>query len=606
MIALAATFVLALAASLAVTPLCRLASLRLGFVAKPRLDRWNSRPTALLGGIAVATITLTGSVLAGAGRDLTLLLICSGLMFLLGLADDVRNLKPSTKLIGEIAIASVLVYFDFRLGWLESLTGDTVLTLLWIVGITNAFNLLDNMDGLCSGIAMIAGVSLLFTLTGENTAAATFLALLLGALAGFLVYNWNPASIFLGDSGSLFIGFSLAFLTLSATADAGSMRNVLSVIAAPVFVLLIPIFDTTLVTLSRIFWGRKPSTGGRDHSSHRLVAIGLSERRAVIVLWSLAAASGGIGVLLHRVGEDWSALVGSLFLLGMVIFAVYLAHVRVYEDVDPMLLRSGRVTLMFADFMHKRRAAEVLLDLCLVSIAYYSAYRLRFEGEDWRDIFPTFTGSFPIVFAGQMLSFFAVGVYRGVWRYFTLYDAVVFAKGVIGGTVAIIAIGLLGPLAGRVSIEVFVIYAALLLLLVTGSRASFRIISEFVERRRASGERVVIYGTGSGGSIVVRELHSSPDSYRILGFVDDDKQSHRTTLHGYPVLGGVDRLEALVIGGGIDTVVIGMRVVDVAKLVMLQQLCASRGVKLLRLHVDFLPVGQTDPVGAAYGRAEGM
>src|SRR5207237_7453455 len=182
-------------------------------------------------------------------------------------------------------------------------------------GMTNAFNLLDNMDGLCGGIAMIVGGSLLISLlpgAGTHTfALARYLAILLGAVAGFLVYNVHPASIFMGDSGSLLLGFSFAALTLSAEHTTAGRTDVLSIVAGPVLVLLIPIFDTTLVTLSRWVSGRRRSQGGRDHSSHRLVAIGLSERRAVVFLWMLAAVGAVLGVGVGNFGQKWSVLLAA-------------------------------------------------------------------------------------------------------------------------------------------------------------------------------------------------------------------------------------------------------------------------------------------------------
>src|SRR5262249_11771279 len=152
-----------------------------------------------------------------------------------------------------IALGSLFVFFN-TLHWTQIAVLDMVLTLVWIVGVTNAFNLLDNMDGLCAGITLIAGAALLFGLLGRTdvTEEIRYLAIVLGATSGFLVYNVYPASIFMGDAGSLFLGLTLAVLTLSAGGPAHDRSRILSVIGAPVLVLLIPIFDTTLVTVSRI------------------------------------------------------------------------------------------------------------------------------------------------------------------------------------------------------------------------------------------------------------------------------------------------------------------------------------------------------------------
>ncbi|MBI4486185.1 MAG: glycosyl transferase, partial [Acidobacteria bacterium] len=545
-----------------------------------------------------------------AARPMAVLLTCVALIFATGLADDIMSLRPSTKLVIEIAIASVFLFFGYRLNWTTSLTLDTILTLVWVVGMTNAFNLLDNMDGLCAGIALIVGAALLVGLrTAEPGTEAFFqlryLALLVGATAGFLVYNYHPASIFMGDSGSLLLGLSFAALTLSHAYAVPAKSNPLSIVAAPLLVLLIPIFDTTLVTASRMLSGRAPSEGGRDHSSHRLVAIGLSERAAVGVLWLLAAVGGALGIGVDYFNLSWSGLVASLFLIGMVIFAVYLSKVRVYADAQETAADRDKLTPLVADFMYKRRIAEVMLDLALVTVAYYAAYRLRFEGLDFRENFPVFYQSLPIVVAAQMLALFVVGIYRGVWRYFGLMDTVVVVKGVVLGTLgAQLAILAVYRFQGF-SRTVFVIDAVLLCILLTASRASFRLLGELLHRSRDAATRVVIYGAGDGGSLVVRELTKAQGaSYKILGFVDDDHRKERMRVQGYPVLGGYASLASLMASGVVDAVVISARMIEVERLGELEQLCTDHGVSLSRLHVgleaivvaDAVPVDVAGPV----------
>src|SRR5262249_28477852 len=144
-------------ASLVLTPACRAFAIRRGFVAAPRADRWHARPTALLGGVAIATAVFVVYGLLVGARVAPMLSIGATAIFAVGLADDLFGLKPYTRLVAEIAIASAYVFFGYRLGWLDSLTLDAVLTIFWIVGLTNAFNLLDNMDGLSGGIAVVAG-----------------------------------------------------------------------------------------------------------------------------------------------------------------------------------------------------------------------------------------------------------------------------------------------------------------------------------------------------------------------------------------------------------------------------------------------------------------
>jgi UDP-GlcNAc:undecaprenyl-phosphate GlcNAc-1-phosphate transferase len=580
------TYLVAFGAAIALVPLCRFIAIRAGYVAAPKADRWHRRHTALLGGVAIGVIVLTGGWLIDTTGQLRILLIAGTGVFLLGLTDDLIGLKPSTKLVIEIAVASTLVYFGYRLHWSESLTLDSILTLLWVVGLSNAFNLLDNMDGLCAGIAFIvAGALLVAVLESGNAAAASYLLILMGAVSGFLIYNFNPASIFMGDTGSLFIGLTLSAVALEPAAGAaGGGSGVLSIVAAPLLLLLIPIFDTTLVTVLRLLSGRSPSQGGRDHSSHRLVAVGLPERTAVMVLWTLAALGALIALELQLSDSGLGGPAAGALILAMVIFAVYLSRVKVYDEADPALISAGKITPFVDNLMHKRRAAEVMLDLCLVVLSYNVAYRLRFEGPEYAANFPQFLNSLPIVIGVQIVTLLAVGTYRGVWRYFGLMDGVIFAKGVALGTVGIVTMLVFVYRFENYSRGVFVIYAALLLLALNGSRASFRLMSEFVRRRR-SGDRLIVYGAGDGGATVIRELQNDEHRrYRVLGFIDDDARKQRLRVLGHPVLGGFETLEVLAREQAVDAVVLSVRHLDAQHLRRIEELCAANGIALSRLH----------------------
>ena len=611
---LALEFLVALMMSLALVPVCRTVSRRLGRVAHPREDRWHTRPVALFGGVAIGVTLFASATIFDLYSDLTVVLLCAIVMFGTGFVDDVLSLKPATKLIAQIAAASATLFFGYRLNWLHSITLDSVVTLVWIVGVTNAFNLLDNMDGLCAGIALVVGATLLVDLAPQVTLAlplhpagplpeAQYLAMLSGATLGFLVYNFHPASIFMGDSGSLLLGFSFAAMTLATSHQAAHRSNLLSIVAVPVLILLIPIFDTTLVTVLRKLSGRAASSGGRDHSSHRLVAIGLSERAAVFVLWLLAAAGGGVAIFINRASESWAALASVLFGIVMLLIGVYLARIRVYEGEDTRLLREGTVTPLVVDFMYKRRVVEVVMDFCLIAIAYYAAYRFRFEGEEFLANVGSFRNSLPVVLAVQMIVFFVVGVYRGVWRYFGLSDTVVIAKGVFIGTAVAQIITLYSPRFIGYSRTVFAIYALLLTAFVTLSRASFRLIGEFVQKSRHGGHRAVIYGAGDGGAFAVRELLGRPgQTMRVLGFIDDDPRKSGSRVQGYPVVGDVEKLLALITSNGVDSVVVSSRSIAPEIVQRVAAACGANDVSLsvLRVSIEEVPVPDAE-VGVAAG-----
>ena len=460
--------------SVLLVPACRWLADRTGAIAHPRNDRWHRTTIPLLGGVAIALAALLTALGSGVAREVPVLVATAFIIFIVGLTDDIIHLKPFTKLIAQIALASTLVYFDYSLYWLESRLLDNLLTIVWVVGLTNAFNLLDNMDGLCGGTALIVSITLMFGLmTGASQELAgpeiAYLAMLAGAVAGFLIYNFPPASIFMGDSGALMLGFSLAALTLSNDGVRGSRSDVLSVIAGPVFVLLIPIFDTTLVTVLRLIAGRSPAVGGRDHSSHRLVAIGLSERSAVFVLWALAAVGGAVGLTIRGATQGFTVLVGGLFIIALGLFAMLLARVRVYDA--PAAERANEVTPIPDEFMHKKRVIEVLLDFCAIAVAYYVANQVYFDADAYLRNAEVFYGSLPIVVAFQLVAFFTVGVYRGAWHLFRLRDALPMMAGVVVvASAALVVIWVLyGPTGDQPAVMVY--YSAALLGLMVLSRA---------------------------------------------------------------------------------------------------------------------------------------
>ena len=425
MSAVAPYFLVALLVSIAATLACERIARRVGLVTPPRADRWHREPTPLLGGVAIIVATLAPIVLAGAPSRLAPFLLLALVMGAVGLLDDVRSLRPQVKLVAQIVLAGALIQF----GWLLRLTDlpvvNVLLTLLWVVGITNAFNLLDNMDGLAAGLATIAAAfRLAFSLMDGDLESARVTAAFLGATAGFLVRNFPPARIFMGDAGSLFIGFFLSGVCL--VGETAYSRGIAAVLVLPVLIVLIPIFDTTFVTLTRLLTGRPVSQGGRDHTSHRLVGLGISERRALAVLGGLSLLSGALGLLSYGYGFTYTLALLALLLVALVLLGVHLSRVQTIRPVagaeDPTVVR------LVADFPFKRQVATVAIDLVLIVTAYYSAYLLRFEGafDAHRTLFLRTVG--PVIVL-QVLALAVLGNYRGLWRYTGLGDLLRLFRG---------------------------------------------------------------------------------------------------------------------------------------------------------------------------------
>jgi glycosyltransferase involved in cell wall biosynthesis/UDP-N-acetylmuramyl pentapeptide phosphotransferase/UDP-N-acetylglucosamine-1-phosphate transferase len=588
---LVASFVAALVLSAVLVRIGRAIASRLGPTYLTR-ERGRARKP-IVGGIAIALTLLAYSIPAQTYRALPVLLVSSAVLLFVGMVSDLRRLKPATRVVAMIVVACVFLFFDFRLHWSNSVTFDSVLTVLWIVGIIGAFNILDTMDGLCGGIALIAGAGFLLT-TGPSAVAADsvlflptqHVSILLGAITGFLAYNVHPASVALGTGGSLLIGLNMAAMTLNV--GRGRSVDLLSILAVPLLVLLIPMVNQALPALARML-PQAGATPPADRRAPPLVAIGLPEGTAVALLCVLAAATGLIGVLVGR--SQQGVLLQALFTIGMMLFAVYLARVHVHEDAVPGAVSIPRFDL---EFGYPRRVAEVLLDLLLISVAYYGAYRLRFEGEFAR-YFDYFAQSLPVVLGVQIVVLFAVGVYRGLWRYFTLSDGITFIKAVGLGVLLSQSVILYVYRFQGYSVGVFFIYALLLLVLLVGSRASVRVLDEYVQRQRFTGRRLVIYGAGDAGALAVRHLlNDTRGGYRIEGFIDEDVRKRNARMHGYKVIGGYDHLVGLIMAGEIDVVAIAHERADTAGLVAL---CSRHNVTLLRLSLDWreIAVGGSSP-----------
>ena len=557
-----------------------------------------------MGGVAIfAAVTLVLCALVPGSRQTYVLLASSAWLFLVGLVDDVICLKPYQKLIGQIMGATAVVSCGMTLSWTGSLPLNITITIFWLVGITNAVNLLDNMDGLAGGIAAIASafLSLHFLGNGQSTDTLT-MAVFAASLVGFLVYNSHPASIFMGDCGSMFVGFFLAGATLLHPAS-GRSRSVLPVLAVPVLVLLIPIFDTVFVIVLRTLAGRSVSRGGRDHTSHRLVALGLSERRAVWMLYTLAVMSGLLALLVRDIELDVSLAVIIAFTLLLSLVGVHLAGVKVYEESEVRNARDQPLVAFLIDLSYKRRVFEVLLDVVLIVLSYYAAYSLAFGPITDEDTRRRFVLGVPVLVLIKLSSFLVMGVYRGIWRYTGLHDLVVVAKAVLLGSVASVLVLLFVFRFHGFSRVVFVLDGLILLMLHVGSRMSFRLFRKLLSAPAAQGgRRVLIYGAGDAGELLLRELLNNPALRFVpIGFADDDPLKKGKVIHGLRVFGGNGSLRRICEEQRIDEVLISSPRITEERVRDIVRDCveASVAVKRLRIQIELLNAPTSFKAGSA-------
>jgi UDP-GlcNAc:undecaprenyl-phosphate GlcNAc-1-phosphate transferase len=329
---------------------------RIGFVDKPGMRKIHVNPKPLGGGVAIfwafvlpvlvglavvhwghpprplqARIPHLNDYWSGMRQRMPMalgMLLAAAVMHVMGLVDDRKALGPYSKLIVQLGTIAALVISlpELRVLTASGPVVSIVLTVLWIAAITNAFNFLDNMDGLSAGVAAVCTAAFLVTTLSIHPPqlfVAAALALLLGALVGFLCFNFNPASIFMGDSGSLVIGLLLGILTVRTTylQPGQNLGAGWYAVFAPAIVLAVPLYDLVVVSTIRLFHGHSPFKGDTNHFSHRLVARGMSRRMAVLCLYLISAATAVAAIILPHVPNTFTAIllfVQTLLILGVV------------------------------------------------------------------------------------------------------------------------------------------------------------------------------------------------------------------------------------------------------------------------------------------------
>lgn len=331
-----AVFVVTTSLTLVLTPLALRLALRRGILDVPGEIKAQSSPVPYLGGVAI--VVSFAVVLAGAaivrppgdrlGELLAVLGLSVGLAFV-GLLDDLRNLRPWIRLLAEVAGAVAFWFVSDGTALFREDIADLGLTVVWIVGVTNALNLLDNMDGLSAGVAAIAALSF-FTIAASNGQylVATLAIALCGCALGFLRSNFYPARIYMGDAGALFLGFLLAVVGIQLRFDGPTEVTFL----VPILVMGVALFDTTLVIVNRLHHGRNPMAGGRDHTSHRLVFVGLPVPAAVVVIYMAAVSCGWLALVVANIGRDEAYLLSGWVLAVALACGVLLSLVPVYEN----------------------------------------------------------------------------------------------------------------------------------------------------------------------------------------------------------------------------------------------------------------------------------
>jgi UDP-GlcNAc:undecaprenyl-phosphate GlcNAc-1-phosphate transferase len=596
----------------ALTPLTVSLARRVGAIDLPAPRKVHHQPVPRLGGLAVvlsvaivlATIFLFGAPgvrsLAEEAEFAIALAFSVAPIFAISLFDDVRPLRPLPKFLVHIAAAAIAVSFGIALPPVIHLFGEPLhigvlsipISILWIVGVSNAFNLVDGLDGLSAGLALIsalslAGVSAYVGLYG--LASVSFV--LAGALIGFLPFNLYQAKVFLGDAGATTIGFTLACLALEST----SVLTAGMAVLLPIVVMGLPVAEALISTFRR--WLRRFDNdergifeADRQHIHHRLMDLGLDHRTAVLTLY-------GVGVLLAGCG--FASLFfnnqGAAILLFTMLIAAFIGVKRLGYD-EFAILRRGVVLRAFDAPVLKAALFTVFVDLSFVALSIYVAIGLKYD--DWGLAFQLPLAQFLLTVSplATLVVFYAMRLYQGSWRYASLEDLLQSSWAVVVST----AVGWLAStlmLFQPPPVSFFVIFALVLMTLVNSARASYHMLFYLTAKAATHGEPVIIYSAGRVGTLAARELLSNAGlGMRLVGFLDDDPKKAGQRVSGYPILGGLDRLPALLAEGRAEGVLVASGKVATHRVLEAERIAEDAGVWIRSFRIELRPILHASPL----------
>lgn len=560
--------------SLILTPFIIRLAFKVGALDQPNDRKIHKTATPRLGGIAIFTSFLVTVIFIYfllpqpglqnfiAAYNWALVMFAMLIILTVGICDDIFTLKAGPKFLVQLIAASLLYFAGFQITTVTNLFSFSTfnlgffslpITLLWIVGITNAFNLIDGLDGLAAGIAIIAGLTIAGISFIHNDISTTIIALLLaGSLAGFLRYNFNPAKIFLGDSGSLFIGFILAILSIKSSAKGSTAFSVI----IPLLALGLPIIDTLLAMMRRMLRLFLPEQTlntsllskahvmflpDKRHIHHRLLAKGYSQRIVVLILYSVACAFG-----MCALGVTAGSFNSAVIIIAIGLFIATAVKVLGYREIA--IFRNGIMLNVYKNTLLKHSVLQVYLDF----ISVFAALLLADYFITGPHYLSTFSGNHLlaiIIIGSTQLALFAVnGLYRhqthlsGLGDFLHLFRVTVISSVLTAGLIIFA-----NYISNELNNSIFIILDYYFLFtLIAGSRVAFHALNYLFHREIGNGKKAVIYGADSNGLVTLQALLKNENNKVIpVGFLDDNPELERKYLDGYPIFGGHWKLEGL-------------------------------------------------------------
>ena len=606
-------FLIASVLSLLLTPVVRSVARKLGALDLPGGRKVHDKPTPRLGGLSIFVTFNLILVISSqieffffpsnflANIKFAWLVVASSIMLGLGAVDDFRRIPPSIKfffqiiagLIVTLACAKIQV-ITLPFGKVNLGIWSIPVTVLWVVLITNAINLLDGLDGLAAGTSLIVCVAMFgISLLNQNIGIALCSAILAGSILGFLKYNFYQASIFLGDSGAYFLGFILSVLPLLG----GLKGTATFAILIPLLALGLPIMDTALSMIRRLLRslhimeidekkneikfffldGFSMFRADRDHIHHRLLQMGLTQRKAVILLYAISLVLGGLA---------FSSIYFKNINYGLFLTTIGLASyigIRKLGYSEIQILRNGALLPLFDAPVVNIRILRFFVDMAFIAFSYYLAFLLRFEGTIEPSIKEYYLMTIPSVLTIKVGIFYLSGLYKRAWRYTSVSDVVRMLKAVAVGCFVSALVLWAIPGYGVMSFSVLVIDFNILFFLVTGARTSFRVLENFQISNNHHGRKVLIYGVDKSSIQALREFIDNPRlNLNPVGFIDENHRNQGKQIQGYPVLCSLDSLGTILKNQVVSEIILTSDNVSGDIMERLQQICSIHQISLRR------------------------
>ncbi len=542
-IAIGLVAAVAFAFAVATLPIAIIVGRRLGLTAFPAVHSSAAEQTTEFGGAPIV-----GAILIALAMTHSLplwILAGAGALLIIGLIDDAFEMRPYQKFLCQVAICVWAAGFALPAHALTPWPAlDFGVAVVWLLATTNAFNLIDGLDCLAAGIGIIAASAIAATGIMHHAPQVWMPSLAVaGSLGAFMFFNFPPASIIMGDAGALPLGYMLGALALAAGGLATNSR--LTKYVFPVMVMIVPLLDTGIVSVTRIATGGWISRHGTDHSHHRLLSLGLTDRAAVAVCCAVAAVGALCGFAANVLTHENVIVALPFLILATAVLALFMMDLT-FEN-NPPGLEYGHVQGVARFILrlgYKQRITEATVDFALISGAFLAAQALRLDFDISSATIGILLREVPYVALATYPAFVIAGVYRGIWRYTSLSDGLRFANGAVLAGVFVTIASRFAPVS--LSGSIVVLFVILLFNLLMMTRVSFQAIRKGISQLAAQNERVLVVGAGEKGAAAANFIFSSRrHGARVIGFVDDDAFKLGKLMHGQRVLGAYNDLERI-------------------------------------------------------------